>query len=96
MRSAISAALLATTLGACRGLYCGVEDVTLTIVNSLLETGNFADATIICVKKEWKVHKTILCPRSKWFADAFDDKNQACCSRSWGPFTGTYGTFLFH
>jgi len=73
---------------------CG-EDVSLTIVDSLLETGNFADATIICVKKEWKVHKTILCPRSKWFADAFDDKNQACCSRLWAPLLASTACFFF-
>ncbi|KAK0624431.1 hypothetical protein B0T14DRAFT_554280 [Immersiella caudata] len=38
---------------------------------TLLESGEFADAKVICEGgKEWLVHKTILCPRSKWFAQA--------------------------
>ncbi|KAK1753705.1 hypothetical protein QBC47DRAFT_430607 [Echria macrotheca] len=34
----------------------------------LLQSGAFSDATVMCIKKEWKVHKTILCTRSPWFA----------------------------
>ncbi|KAK3346339.1 hypothetical protein B0T25DRAFT_612762 [Lasiosphaeria hispida] len=37
----------------------------------LLETGMFADATIMCLKRVWKVHKTIMCARSAWFFQAF-------------------------
>jgi hypothetical protein len=38
---------------------------------SLLESGLFADATVVCLKRQWKVHKTILCTRNKWFEKAF-------------------------
>lgn len=36
----------------------------------LLESGNFADVTVTCGDKSWKVHKIILCSRSKWFEKA--------------------------
>ncbi|KAK3376233.1 hypothetical protein B0T24DRAFT_699543 [Lasiosphaeria ovina] len=42
----------------------------------LLESGNFADAEIVCVKYKWKVHKTILCTRCKWFLKAFAGQYQ--------------------
>ncbi|KAK0713555.1 hypothetical protein B0T26DRAFT_753646 [Lasiosphaeria miniovina] len=42
----------------------------------LLESGNFADAEIMCAKHKWKVHKTILCTRCKWFLKAFADQYQ--------------------
>ncbi|KAM7185798.1 hypothetical protein V8F33_012188 [Rhypophila sp. PSN 637] len=32
----------------------------------------FADATIVCLKDTWAVHKTVLCTRSKWFLKAFE------------------------
>lgn len=38
----------------------------------LLETGNFADAVIICGQKSWNVHKTIICSRCDWFQKALD------------------------
>lgn len=38
---------------------------------SLFETGNFADATIVCGDRTWKVHKAILSSRCKWFKAAF-------------------------
>ncbi|EDO65356.2 hypothetical protein GE21DRAFT_9538 [Neurospora crassa] len=37
----------------------------------LLETGEFSDATIHCLKKKWKVHKMRLSTRSAWFREAF-------------------------
>lgn len=37
----------------------------------LFETGNFADATIVCGDRTWKVHKLILSSRCKWFKAAF-------------------------
>lgn len=37
----------------------------------LFETGNFADATIVCGDRTWKVHKTLLSSRCKWFERAF-------------------------
>lgn len=37
----------------------------------LLETGNFADATIVCADRIWNVHKIILGSRCKWFERAF-------------------------
>ncbi|ROW07264.1 hypothetical protein VMCG_03766 [Cytospora schulzeri] len=38
----------------------------------LLETGNFADAVIICGGKSWNVHKSIICSRCDWFRKALD------------------------
>ncbi|KAK2609398.1 hypothetical protein N8I77_002895 [Diaporthe amygdali] len=40
----------------------------------LLESGNFADATIVCGDRTWKVHKLILGSRCKWFQIAFYGK----------------------
>lgn len=36
----------------------------------LLESGLFADATITCGDRTWKVHKSIIC-RCEWFKKAF-------------------------
>lgn len=36
----------------------------------LLESGLFADATITCGDRIWKVHKSIIC-RCDWFKKAF-------------------------
>lgn len=38
---------------------------------SLFGTGNFADATIVCGDRTWKVHRAILSSRCKWFKAAF-------------------------
>lgn len=37
----------------------------------LFETGSFADATIVCGERTWKVHKALLSSRCKWFERAF-------------------------
>ncbi|KAG6358522.1 hypothetical protein INS49_014406 [Diaporthe citri] len=37
----------------------------------LFETGNFADATIVCGDRAWKVHKALLSSRCKLFEHAF-------------------------
>ncbi|KAK7702611.1 Kelch-like protein 5 [Diaporthe eres] len=37
----------------------------------LLESGDLADATIVCGDRTWKVHKLILSSRNKWFKAAF-------------------------
>lgn len=37
---------------------------------SLLTSGLFADATITCGERAWKVHKSIIC-RCEWFKKAF-------------------------
>lgn len=37
----------------------------------LFETGDLADATIVCGDRTWNVHKTILGSRCKWFKAAF-------------------------
>lgn len=44
----------------------------------LFETGNFADATIVCGDRTWKVHKLILSSRCKWFKAAFYGKLAVC------------------
>lgn len=36
----------------------------------LLETGNFADAELICGDKTFKIHKSVVCTRSVWFEKA--------------------------
>ncbi|KAK0610672.1 hypothetical protein B0T17DRAFT_121324 [Bombardia bombarda] len=46
----------------------------------LLEDGSFADAKIVCMKREWNVHKTMLVPRSKFFAKAFSPDNAQCAN----------------
>lgn len=38
----------------------------------LLETGNFADAEIICQGKTFKIHKAVVCTRSVWFDKALN------------------------
>lgn len=40
----------------------------------LFETGNLADATIVCADRTWKVHKVIVSSRCKWFETAFYGK----------------------
>lgn len=37
----------------------------------LLDSGDMADARVICGDMKWPVHKTILCFRSVWFQKAF-------------------------
>ncbi|KAK3314137.1 hypothetical protein B0H66DRAFT_630542 [Apodospora peruviana] len=37
----------------------------------VFEDGMFADASVMCIKKEWRVHRTVVCTRSTWFAKAF-------------------------
>lgn len=40
---------------------------------SLLKSGDLHDALIVSNEVTWKVHKTILYPRSEWFRDAFSN-----------------------
>lgn len=44
----------------------------MSCYHRLLETGNFADAVIICGQKSWNVHKIIICSRCDWFRKALD------------------------
>ncbi|KAH8767336.1 hypothetical protein F5883DRAFT_670715 [Diaporthe sp. PMI_573] len=37
----------------------------------LFETGNLADATVVCGDRTWNVHKVILASRCRWFKAAF-------------------------
>lgn len=37
----------------------------------LFDTGDLADATIVCGDRTWKVHKVIVSSRCKWFKAAF-------------------------
>ncbi|KAK0750553.1 hypothetical protein B0T18DRAFT_428483 [Schizothecium vesticola] len=46
---------------------------------SLLESGAFYDALIVSKGHQWKVHKTILCPRSAWFREAFGTPTEDGC-----------------
>lgn len=47
------------------------EDASLRASNlKLLETGNFADAELICGGKTFKIHKAVVCTRSVWFEKA--------------------------
>ncbi|KAJ4415923.1 hypothetical protein N0V82_007044 [Gnomoniopsis sp. IMI 355080] len=36
----------------------------------LLESGDFADATVVCGDRTWKVHRAVLASRSTWFKKA--------------------------
>lgn len=38
----------------------------------LLETGEYSDLTVRCGVREWRVHRSIICKRSKFFATASD------------------------
>ncbi|KAI1495834.1 BTB/POZ protein [Biscogniauxia marginata] len=40
----------------------------------LLNSGILADVEVICGDKTWKLHKAIICPRSKYFEKAFTGK----------------------
>lgn len=37
----------------------------------LFESGDLADATIVCGDRTWNVHKVIVSSRCKWFKAAF-------------------------
>ena len=38
----------------------------------LLKTGKYSDLKIRCGTAEWRVHRSVLCPRSKYIAAACD------------------------
>ncbi|KAI1497612.1 BTB/POZ protein [Biscogniauxia marginata] len=48
------------------------DDMLRLSGKSLLESGMFADVTVTCKDKTWKLHKAIICPRSPYFLKAFD------------------------
>lgn len=50
---------------------CSIADADIR----LLETGNLADATIVCGDRTWNVHRVILTPRCQWFKTAFLNNN---------------------
>ncbi|CAF9907283.1 hypothetical protein IMSHALPRED_005490 [Imshaugia aleurites] len=39
----------------------------------LFNSGDYFDLTVKCVDHEWKVHRAVLCPRSKFFTNACKD-----------------------
>lgn len=42
----------------------------ISMHHRLLEGGTLSDSQVHCGKRIWKVHKAILCVRSKWFKKA--------------------------
>lgn len=48
----------------------------------LLETGNFADAELICGDKNFKIHKAVVCTRSLWFEKALAGGFKASSTRA--------------
>lgn len=48
----------------------------------LLESGNFADVTVTCGTKTWKLHKLILCSRSRFFGKALTGHYQVGAART--------------
>lgn len=44
----------------------------------LLQTGNLADATVKCKGRTWKVHRSLLASRLKFFKAAFYGKFAVC------------------
>lgn len=57
----------------------------------LFESGNLADATIVCGDRTWKVHKIILSSRCKWFKAAFYGQMVASTSTSISGLTSKQG-----
>ncbi|KAK7713702.1 hypothetical protein SLS63_012017 [Diaporthe eres] len=47
----------------------------------LLESGYFADVTVVCGAKSWKLHKLILCSRNKFFYQALTGDHQEAADR---------------
>lgn len=45
-------------------------------LRALLKEGKYSDLTIICQKKEFKVHRNIICAQSPVLAAAIDGENQ--------------------
>jgi hypothetical protein len=41
-------------------------------LSTLLESGRYSDLTVTCGKRNWKVHKSVLCVQSDFFAKACD------------------------
>ena len=41
-------------------------------MHQILRTGKYSDLTIRCGLEEFKAHRSIVCPRSKFFAAACD------------------------
>ena len=56
---------------------CGLTKSNLAIYNS----SKYADMTVLCNPAEFKLHRAIVCPRSKFFATACDGQFQVCCLR---------------
>lgn len=44
----------------------------VTGMEELFLSGKYSDTTIRCGSEEWKVHRSIICQRSRFFAAACD------------------------
>ena len=53
---------------------CGLAKSNLAI----LKSSAYADMTVRCDSTEFKLHRAIVCPRSKFFAAACDGQFQVC------------------
>ena len=48
-----------------------------TRLSTLLESGKYSDLTLKCGSRNWKVHKSVLCIQSDFFAKACDGNFKA-------------------
>ncbi|KAF4459178.1 speckle-type poz [Fusarium albosuccineum] len=52
------------------------KNALMASIKQIFKTGSYSDLTIVCGTDRHKVHKAIICPRSKFFASACDSKFQ--------------------
>lgn len=47
-------------------------------MHSLFDNSTYSDLTVTCEERAWRVHKAIVCLRSRWFANALKHGTKVC------------------